>query len=149
MFHVKHCFLLLALLATTGCSGEEQPLLVPATGKVTMNKQALTAGAIIFHPSEGNPYMKDKPSSLLDLDGSFIMKTFPFGEGVSPGPYKVTLAPELAARIGRPYYSNPGKTPWSVTVPETGLTGHLFEVEPPAEDAPSSRFEPVSGGDLQ
>jgi hypothetical protein len=103
-------------------------MLVPATGTVTMDGKPLTAGAIIFHPGEGNAYMQDKPSSLLQLDGRFTMKTFPFGEGVSPGAYKVTLAPELAARIGKPEYSNPDKTPWSIDVPEAGLSDQQFEV---------------------
>src|SRR5262245_16238197 len=119
--HRMLCLVLLALLTACGCSGEK-PKLVPVTGKVTFTKKALTAGSIIFHPDAGNSYQKDRPSSLLQVDGSFTMKTFPFGEGVPPGTYKVTLAPELANRIGRPDYANPDKTPWSVTVPDAGLT---------------------------
>jgi len=121
--------LVLAAVALAGCTGSDRPTLVPVTGAVVMDGKPLTAGAIIFHPSEGNAYMKDKPSSLLQLDGSFTMKTFPFGEGVSPGPYKVTLAPELATRIGKLDYSQPEKTPWSINVPEAGLTGQTFEVD--------------------
>jgi hypothetical protein len=120
--------LCLVLLTFAGCSDPDRPTLVPATGRVTMNGQPLTAGAIIFHPGDGNPYMKDKPSSLLQLDGSFTMKTFPFGEGVSPGPYKVTLAPELATRIGRPELAHLEQTPLTVDVPVTGLSDHLFVV---------------------
>jgi len=56
------------------------------------------------------------------------MKTFPFGEGVSPGSYKATLAPELATRIGKPEYANPEQTPWSINVPVDGLAGHQFRV---------------------
>ena len=114
--------------ALAGCGGADQPQLVPVTGTVVMDGKGLTAGAIIFHPTEGNAYMKDKPSSLLQVDGSFTMKTFPFGEGVSPGPYQVTLAPELANRIGKPDYANPDKTPWSIDVPQAGLEGHQFIV---------------------
>jgi hypothetical protein len=102
---------------------------VTVTGKVSHNGKPLTAGSIIFHPDAGNAYQKDKPSSLLQVDGSFTMKTFPFGEGVAPGTYKVTLAPELAGRIGRPDYGRPDKTPWSVTVPDAGLTDQKFEVK--------------------
>jgi hypothetical protein len=116
------------LLTLAGCADSDRPTLVPATGSVTMDGKPLTAGAIIFHPREGNPYMKDKPSSLLQVDGRFVMKTFPFGEGVSPGPYKVTLAPELATRIGKPEYSNPAQTPWSIDVPATGLSDQQFVV---------------------
>lgn len=119
----------LLLAALWGCSDPNRPVLVPARGSVVMSGQPLTAGAIVFHPSAGNAYTQDKPSSLLQLDGSFSMKTFPFGEGVSPGTYKVTLAPELATRIGRPQYSKPETTPWSIDVPATGVADHVFEVE--------------------
>ncbi|MEO2091269.1 MAG: hypothetical protein ABGY75_17550, partial [Gemmataceae bacterium] len=86
------------LLLAVGC-GEKPPALVPVTGKVVMNDQPLTAGSIYLHPAATNDYQKDKPSSLLQLDGSFSVKTFPFGDGVPPGTYKVTLAPELAGRV--------------------------------------------------
>ena len=128
--------LLLALPALVGCSDADRPTLVPVTGTVTMSGEPLTAGAIIFHPAAGNPYTKDKPSSLLQLDGSFTMKTFPFGDGVSPGSYKVTLAPELATRIEKPEYASPDQTPWLIDVPIEGLAGHQFRVSDSAHDKP-------------
>lgn len=118
----------IAIFVLAGCGGEEAPKLVGVTGKVVHGEKAVTAGSIIFHPIAGNAYMEDNPSSLLQLDGSFTMKTFPFGEGVSPGSYKVTLAPEVAARVKQPRYGDPKTTPWEITVPETGLKGQLFEV---------------------
>lgn len=119
---------LAALLGVAGC-GEEKPKLVPVTGKVTFKGKPLTAGSVYFHPDAGNSYTKDVPSSLLQLDGAFAMKTFPFGEGISPGKYRVTLAPELANRIGKPVYANPTKTPWTVDVPDAGLPDQLLEVK--------------------
>lgn len=122
--------LLLALLAdVSGCGPSNRPKLVTVTGKVMMNGRPLTAGAIIFHPSDGNSFRDDKPSSLLQTDGSFLIKTFPFGDGVPPGKYKVTLAPELATRIQRPDFGDPKKTTWSVEVPENGLRDQRFEVK--------------------
>lgn len=118
----------IVVLVFAGCGGEEAPKLVSVTGKVVHGENAVTAGAIYFHPAEDNAYTKDNPSSLLQVDGSFTMKTFPFGEGVSPGKYKVTLAPEVAARVKQPRYGDPKTTPWEVTVPETGLKDQLFEV---------------------
>jgi hypothetical protein len=120
---------LVIALALIGC-GDDRPTLVPVTGKVLIDGKPVTAGAIIFHPQAGNPYLKDKPSSLLQLDGSFTMKTFPFGEGVSPGPYKITLAPEVASRIARPSYADPLKTPWAITVPDEGIADRTLEVQP-------------------
>jgi hypothetical protein len=119
--------LVLLLVAGPGCGNK--PKLVSVTGKVMHNGKPLTAGSIIFHPDAGNSYQKDRPSSLLQEDGSFTMKTFPFGNGVPLGTYKVTLAPEVANRIHRPAYAQAEKTPWSVTVPDGGLSDQVFEVK--------------------
>ncbi len=99
------------------------------TGRVTLNGQPVTAGAIILHPDSANSFQNDKPSSVLQLDGSFTIKTYPFGDGVPPGKYKVTLAPELAARIESPAYGNLDETPWEIDVPMDGLTDQVFVVQ--------------------
>jgi hypothetical protein len=104
-------------------------MLVPVKGKVLKNNEPVTAGSITFHPAIENNFQDDKPSSLLQLDGSFSMKTFPFGEGVPPGTYLVTLAPELAQRIGHPEYSFADETPWEVVVPETGRNDLVLEID--------------------
>lgn len=117
-----------ALLSTLGC-GPKAPPLVAVTGKVTMAGQPLTAGSIILHPSDANSFQDDNPSSLLQLDGGFTVRTFPFGDGVPPGKYKVTLAPELASRIRRPEYADPKRTPWELEVPATGSVSQNFEVQ--------------------
>ena len=109
----------LALLA--GCG--DRPTLVPATGRITHKGQPLTAGSVIFVPDSGNAWAKDNPSSLLQTDGSFTMKTFPYGDGVAPGKYKVTLDPALAGRVRQPALSKADKTPWSVEIPDSGKTG--------------------------
>ena len=120
------CFLSGLLM---GCGGEDAPQLVKVAGQVMQGGKPVTAGSINFYPSGSNVYTKDNPSSILQIDGTFNMKTFPFGEGVSPGRYKVTLAPELAARLSRPAYAVPQTTPWEVLVPDAGLKNHLFEVK--------------------
>ncbi len=126
---VLRCLIALKFaLWSAGC-GDGRPNLVPVTGKVTMNGQPLTAGAIICFPDSANSFQEDHPASVLQLDGSFVIKTYPFGDGVPPGKYKVTLAPELAARIERPKYGNVEETPWAIDVPTSGLTDHLFEVQ--------------------
>lgn len=120
--------LLLGVLVASGCGGD-RPKLVPVAGKVTHKSQPLTAGSIIFHPDASNGYQKDRPSSLLQLDGSFTMKTFPFGDGVPPGQYKATLAPEVAGRIRLPKYADPAKTPWIIDITETGNSELILEVK--------------------
>lgn len=118
------------LSGLVGC-GTDQPLLVEVTGRVTLGGKGLTAGSITFHPTADNPFQQDSPSSQLQVDGSFRMRTWPWGDGVPPGSYRVTLSPELASRIGRARYGELSATPLSITVPESPVEGHEFRVDDP------------------
>src|SRR5690242_18448298 len=89
------CLLAVALLSA-GCG---RPKLVPVTGRVVHKGEPLTAGSIWFHPAAGSARPEEKASCQLQLDGSFKMRTYPYGNGVAPGSYKVTLSPDLANRI--------------------------------------------------
>lgn len=114
--------MLLVVLAigAAGCGNTEKPTLVTAAGEVKIKGQPLTAGSIIFFPGKTAEYQDDSPSSLLQEDGTFTMKTFPFGDGVAPGKYKVCLSKALATAIKFPEYADPQKTPWEVDIPDTG-----------------------------
>lgn len=111
-----------------GCGGPK-PTLVPVTGKVTKDGQPVTAGTIYLHAASAGAYEKDSPSSLLQVDGSFAIKTFPFGDGVPPGDYKVTLSPELASRLKLPKHGKASDTPLTVTIPPEGLSNWLIELK--------------------
>src|SRR5215203_928187 len=118
--------LILAAVVLTGCSS--RPKLVPVSGKVVQQGKQITAGSIWFHAADGNAWQGEKPSCQLSLEGAFTMRTYPHGNGVPPGAYKVTLSPELAKRINAPAYSDPNKTPWSIEVPDAGVSDKVFEV---------------------
>jgi len=118
----------LASLFLGGC-GPEKPKMVNFSGKVIHQGKGVTAGSIHFFPESSNSYQKDNPSSILQLDGSFTAKTFPFGDGIPPGTYKVTLAPAVASRLNAPSYADPAKTPWTVEVPDAGLKDKVLEVK--------------------
>jgi hypothetical protein len=119
--------LLLALAACApGC--RSRPKLVAVTGKVLHKGQPLTAGSIFFHPRTADA-PAGKSSCLLQVDGSFTMRTFPYGDGVPPGSYKVTLSPDLAGRIKRPDLADPDRTPLALDVPDEGVHDHVFEVK--------------------
>jgi hypothetical protein len=120
-------FLLVAALTVSGCGNK--PKLVTVTGKVIHGGKPLTAGSIWLHPSAGNPYQGEKPSCQLELDGGFVLRTYPYGEGVPPGTYRVTLSPELAKRIKRATYADPAKTPLQLEVPDDGVKDYVFEVK--------------------
>jgi hypothetical protein len=120
--------MLLLSLLLLGC-GQPKPNMVPVTGKVTQAGQPVTAGSIYLHAASADAYQKDTPSSMLQLDGSFTIKTFPFGEGVPPGDYKVTLSPELASRLKLPQHGTVTETPLQITVPPEGLSNWLIDLK--------------------
>lgn len=125
--------LLFTALTVLGC-GESGPKLVPLNGKVVLRSEPVSAGSVYLHPDAANEFQSDTPGSLLELDGSFNIKTFPFGDGVPVGRYKVTLSPDLAVRLKVPEYSNPITTPWQVEVGPEGNTSLLLEVVLPDDD---------------
>jgi len=127
MFNYKILFTLAVVFFITACN-QDKPKLVKVNGKITFNGQPLTAGSINFHPASTNTFTKDNPSSILQEDGSFNMKTFPYGDGVSPGEYKITLAPQLASRISLPNVAYPEKTNVKIMVPEIGLENFILEI---------------------
>ena len=122
----KYSWLLLIL---GGCWPDDRPRLVPLQGRVVHQGQGVTAGSVYFHPAATAEYTKDTPSSLLQSDGSFTAKTFPSGEGIAPGQYTVTLAPELAQRLKQPKYGSASQSPWQLTVPVEGNTAVVLEIE--------------------
>jgi hypothetical protein len=114
-------------LSAAGCGNK--PKLVPVAGKVVHNGNPVVGGSVWFTPAEGNPYQGEKPGGQLQIDGSFKAKTIPHGDGMPPGKYTVTLSPDLAARAGAPDYGDAAKSPWSIDVPDTGLTDQVFEIK--------------------
>ena len=127
MLNYKILITIQIIFLITGCN-QDKPKLVKVNGKIKFNGQPLTAGSITFHPASTNTFTKDNPSSILQEDGSFKMKTFPYGDGVSPGEYKITLAPQLASRISLPNLAYPEKTYAKISVPETGLENLILDI---------------------
>lgn len=121
-------FLVLAtcIAALAGCGSK--PKLVAVTGKVSHGSRAVTGGSVWFHPEGGNEGKSERMSGQLQTDGTFTVRTFPHGDGIPPGKYHVTLSPDLAARAGASRYGEAAKSPWSVDVPESGLTNLALEI---------------------
>lgn len=110
-----------------GCGN--RPKTAPVKGKMTHKSQPVTAGSIYLHPAPGNTWAGEPPSSVLQVDGTFEMRTFPHGLGVPPGAWKVTVSPALASRIRKPELGDPARTPWTLDVPDEGVADKLFEVK--------------------
>jgi hypothetical protein len=118
---------LLAVLAVVGCGNK--PTLVPVKGKVTHAGKTVTGGSVWFHPEGGSQGQSERMSGQLQIDGTFIARTFPHGDGIPPGHYRVTLSPDLAARAGVPRYGDVARTPWVVEVPDGGLAECVLEIK--------------------
>jgi hypothetical protein len=114
-------------IGPAGCGSK--PKLVAVTGKVTHKGNPVTGGSVWFHPEGGDQGKPEKMSGQLQTDGTFTGRTFPHGDGIPPGKYRVTLSPDLAARAGVPHYGDAAKTPWWVEIPDAGLAGHAFEIK--------------------
>ena len=119
--------LFLAVVAAIGCGNK--PKLVSVTGKVTHGGKTVTGGSVWFHPEGGNEGKSERMSGQLQADGTFTARTFPHGDGIPPGTYRVTLSPDLAARAGVPRYGDVAKTAWTIEVPDAGLANHVFEIK--------------------
>lgn len=118
---------------TAGCSQPPALDLVPVTGKVTLNGKGVAPGSIVFQSDRENALAT---TSLLQLDGSFTMRTYPHGEGARPGTYRAYLqlggggTPETAR------FTKPETTPLVIEVPAAGLTNYhieLTDVKAPAD----------------
>lgn len=120
--------LVCAAASLVGCGGSK-PKLVPVNGKVTQKGTGLSAGAMFLHPAPGNPWTGDPPTSQLELDGSFTLATHPYGPGVPPGDWKVTLSSGLAGRIRHPEYGDATKTTLTLKVPDEGVKDHAIEIK--------------------
>jgi hypothetical protein len=116
----------LVLLASAGCGG---PKLVPVNGKVTYKGEPITAAEIYFKPDPPGSSGTCLASSVLEEDGTFTMTTYPHGDGVAPGRYKVVLS--LGRRTGKALdkYRRADKTPLGVEVPPEGLRDLVFELK--------------------
>ena len=118
----------LLCLVITGC-GNKSPKLVSVTGKAVHKNEPLIAGSIWFHPDASNEVIGEPSSCVLQMDGSFKMRTYPYGDGVPPGKYKITFSPELAGRIKLPKCGGPAETPLELVVPDEGLTDIIVDAK--------------------
>ena len=124
---MKLSILLFALLVSSvGCN--RGPVLVPVTGEVTFNGKPVVPGAVFIEPDGGPDGTVQRASGLLQLDGSFALRTYPHGDGAMPGKYRLYLQlghgtkPELAA------FTDVTRSPLMVIVPDAGLEDHRIEL---------------------
>jgi hypothetical protein len=131
MARVVSALIAVCVLMTAGCSGSDGggPALVPVTGKVVFKNEGLTAASIYFIPDAEKGNRGQMASSVLQMDGSFTMETYPKGAGVVPGSYKVTITASRRPEKELKQYGDAKTTPLTIDVPEGGISGHIFELK--------------------
>ncbi len=126
--------LLLPLLGGCGGSDGRGAKLAPVKGRVIYKNEGVTAASIFFQPDAAKGNSGSMASAILQEDGSFTMETYPKGNGVAPGAYKVTL--ELGRRSDKALdkFRKVDTTPLKFDVPEEGLTDLVIDLSKYAQE---------------
>ena len=106
------------VVAGAGCD-KKPPKLVPVSGKLVYKDKPLANTMIQFNPVE-----LDKNAVLANAttgqDGSFKLRSYPYGDGAKPGQYKVFITPYPGSPPVPAKYTTPEKTSLEATIAEEG-----------------------------
>lgn len=120
-------FLLIGLLFAAGCG--DKPKLVSFSGKVVVEGRTPPYGGdpiVALVPAEG--LGKERLQGMINPDGSFKLNTYPHGDGVMPGKYKVLVTFDGGKAFQ--HYAAADTTPLEVDVPNSGLTNYEIKLAP-------------------
>jgi len=138
--------LCVGLVVLAGCGGSSSDAgpenLVPVTGKVMVNGEAVAGITLTFLPDSGTTGTGG--FAATSVDGNFIVKHRSGQEGIEPGTYKVVTSLYLTPTGGPvpegesamdhnateslpPKYTAPNTTPFSAQVAE-GMAPLSFEI---------------------
>jgi hypothetical protein len=122
------CLLLLSA-ALPGCAGDPPPRLVSVHGRVVYRDRPVPLATITFVPdlAKGNAHGRDGRTTT-GSDGSFTMQTYPYGPGVMPGAYRVTVLYYSRTEQLPRKYTKFHLTPLTAEVPEEGLTDLVLTI---------------------
>ncbi len=122
--------LLLVLPLPGGCGGSDGrgAKLAPVKGRVIYKNEGVTAASIFFLPDAAKGNNGSMASAILQEDGSFTLETYPKGNGVAPGAYKVKL--DLGRRKDKELdkYRTVETSPLRYDVPDEGLSDLLIDL---------------------
>lgn len=118
--------IVLLAIGVAGCT--RGPTLVPVTGEVAFNGKPVVPGSVHLEPVDGPDAGVMRASSLLQLDGSFTIRTYPHGEGAMPGKYRIYLQLGPGTKPDLALFTDVTKSPLLVDVPEAGLKGYHLEL---------------------
>jgi hypothetical protein len=112
------CLVLLLALVLPGCR-RNGPKLAPVSGKVTYRDRGVSRATVQLLPDPGQADRVPTATGQTAEDGSFTLQTPPYGPGVVPGHFRVTV--QHYGSAVPPKYANPARSSLEVTVPEEGV----------------------------
>jgi hypothetical protein len=109
---MRAVFCILLAMGVVGCGRTQPETLVPVTGIVEVEGQALKLGWVTFYPDEdGGNSQLSTPLAEIKNDGRYDLATNG-KRGAPPGKYKVVVAATREPLPARPPPPREGK-PWS------------------------------------
>ncbi len=126
MFGLLGGWLLCAALV--GCQGPPPPKLAPVRGQVKFKQKPLVGATVCFVPdfNKGNRNGQ-QATGQTDKDGSFTLETYPHGQGVMPGFYRVTCIVFGGVAVPQKY-RNAMNTPLIIEVSDQGNENLVFNL---------------------
>jgi hypothetical protein len=116
------------LLALSGCSKNSPPL-VPVSGKVQSDGKGVPGVVVQFTPDSTKNPKGFTAQASTGADGSFTLKTPPYGDGASPGWYRVTVAGYGNRQPFSSKYTRFDKSPLVVEIPQGGKSDVVLKVD--------------------
>jgi|SRR5579872_1913896 len=123
------CLLVAASLSGCTSSDGKGPKLTQVTGRVIFKNEGVTAASIFFMPDAEKGNRGDMATAVLQADGSFKMETYPKGEGVIPGAYKIKL--DLGRRPEKELekYRDVKTSQLTIEVTDKPIEGYVIELK--------------------
>jgi hypothetical protein len=111
----------LVVLGLAGCG--RGPKLVPVRGRVLYRDgRPVSAASVCFIPDAAKGNTGTLATGMLALDGTFTLRTHPYGDGAVVGPYRVTVSLGRGTSKELARYTREKDTPFFIDVPPEGLT---------------------------
>jgi hypothetical protein len=116
------------LFVLSGCSKNSPPL-VPVSGKVLSDGKGVPSVIVQFTPDPSKNPKGYTAQASTGADGSFTLKTPPYGDGAQPGWYRVTVTGYGGKQNFSSKYTQFNKTPLVVEVPQGGKSDVVLKVD--------------------
>lgn len=123
---VTRLLALVPLVVPVGCL-KSQPKMAPVSGKL-LYRDAPVAFAMVQFDSVNGDDKRMSATGTTGQDGAFKLKSYPHGDGIRPGRYKVSVTPYPGSSTIPELYQDMDTTTLEATIPEQGLDNLVLKL---------------------